>query len=271
MVDREAERVVENSISRRRVLQGSLAGLVAAPLGAAAAESGENATPPCAPAAEANKCGWTLVRPQGTVQKDFQQSVLHELAGACGALMGEPTGITVTLQEAGVFSSANVRLGSEDRPVDALLEIETSRPYGAVSKINEYLLAHCDHVQGWRVRSTLIFDASVPAAIGGRSSSPIIAAFIRRLDGTTPEHFDRNWLMHAQQAKREGGEAHGRYAQNRVVEPITPTAWVVNGYSQLSIQNFIPGVGARAAARPDEDRFDEWPPRILQGYAYRVL
>jgi hypothetical protein len=271
MVDREAESVVENSISRRTVLQGSLAGLLAAPLGAAAAESVENATPACAHAAEANKCSWTLVRPQGTVQKDFQQFVLHELAGACSGHIGEPTGITVTLQEAGVFSSANVRLGSDDRPVDALLEIETSRSYGAASEINEYLLAHCDHVQGWRVRPTLIYDASIPVAIGARSSSPIIVAFVRRLDGTTPEHFDRNWLMHAEQAKREGGGAHGRYAQNRVVEPITPTAWVANGYSQLSIQTFIPGVGARAAGRPDEDRFDEWPPRILQGYAYRVL
>ena len=191
MVDREAERVVENSISRRRVLQGSLAGLVAAPLGAAAAESGENADSPLCPAAEANKCGWTLVRPQGTVQKDFQQSVLHELAGAPGALIGEPTGITVTLQEAGVFSSANVRLGSEDRPVDALLEIETSHPYGAVSKINEYLLAPCDHVQrmagGSRPRSLM---PAFRRQSSGRSSSPIIAAFIRRLDGTTPEHFD---------------------------------------------------------------------------------
>jgi hypothetical protein len=262
---------VENTISRRRVLQGSLVGLVVAPLGAAAAESGENAKPPCARAAEANKCSWTLVRPQGTVQRDFQQFVLHELAGASGSLMGEPTGITVSLQEAGVFSSANVRLGNDDRPVDALVEIETSRSYGAVSKINEYLLAHCDHVQGWRVKSTLIYDASTPVAIGARSSLPIIVAFIKRLDGTAPEHFDRNWLMHAEQAKREGGGAHGRYAQSRVVEPITPTAWVANGYSQLSIQTFIPGVGARATGRRDEDSFDEWPPRILQGYAYRVL
>jgi hypothetical protein len=271
MVDREftGRNVVENPISRRRLLQGSLAALVVAPLGAAAAELGENATPPRA--AEANKCSWTLVRPQGTGQGDFQQLVLHELASAAASLVGEPASITVTLQEAGVFSNADVRIGNGDRPIDALLEIETPHSYVAVSKINEYLLARCDHVQGWRVKSTLIYDASTPVAIGARSSLPIIVAFIRRLDGTTPEQFGRNWLMHAEQAKREGGGAHGRYAQSRVVEPITPTAWVANGYSQLSIPTFIPGVGARATGRRDEDSFDEWPPRILQGYAYRVL
>jgi hypothetical protein len=260
---------VENPISRRKVLQGSLAGLVVAPLGAAAAESGADATPP--DAAEANKCSWTLVRPQGALQRDFQQFVLHELTGAAGSLLDEPTSITVTLQEAGVFSNASVRSGNGDRPIDAILEIETSHSYAAVSKVNEYLLAHCDHVQGWRVKSTLIYDASTPVAVGARSSLPIIVAFIRRLDGTTPEQFGRNWLMHAEQAKREGGGAHGRYAQNRVVEPITPTAWVANGYSQLSIRAFIPGIGARAAGRRDEDNFDEWPPRIVQGYAYRIL
>jgi hypothetical protein len=260
---------VANPISRRKVLQVSLAGWVVAPLGAAAAESCENAAPPHA--SEANECSWTLVRPQGVVQKDFQQFVLHELAGAVGSLVGEPTSITVTLQEAGVFSSANVRIGNGDRPVDAVLEIGTSRSYGAVSKINEYLLAHCDHVQGWRVKSTLIYDASTAVAVGARSSLPVIVAFIRRLDGTSPEDFERNWYQHAEQAKREGGGAHGRYAQHRVVEPITPTAWVANGYSQLSIQAFIPGVGARAASRRAEDIFDEWPPRIVQGYSYRVL
>jgi hypothetical protein len=264
MVDRRA-----NPISRRKVLQGSLAGWVFAPLLAAAAEPDKNDEPACA--AGANKCSWTLVRPQGTVQKDFHQFVLHELAGASGNLVGEPTSITVTLQKEGAFSSANVRLGGGDRPVDALVEIESSSSYPAISKINEYLLAHCDHVQGWRVRSTLIYDASTPVAIGARSSLPSIVAFIKRLDGTTPEHFDRNWLRHAETAKREGGGAHGQYAQNRVVEPITPTAWVANGYSQLTIQKFIPGVGARAPGRGDEESFHEWPPRILQGYAYRIL
>jgi hypothetical protein len=265
---------VENPVSRRRVLQVSLPGLVVAPLVAAAAESGENATA-AAPsgAAEPNKSSWTLVRPQGAAPKDFQQFVLHELAGALPGLVGGPATTTVTLQEAGAFSSASVRLGNADRPVDALLEIEMPRAYGPVSKLSEYLLAHCDHVQGWWVKTSLLYDTGTPAAIGARSSAPAIVGFVKRLDGTTPEHFARTWLTHAatEHAAREAKGTLGPYAQNRVVEPITPTAWVANGYAELSAEKLIPGVGARATSGRDEDNFQEWPPRILQGYTYRIL
>jgi hypothetical protein len=36
------------------------------------------------------------------------------------------------------------------------------------------------------------------------------------------------------------------YIQNRVIEPITPTAWVVNGFADLTGPAFLPGPGERS-------------------------
>ena len=261
---------MEALVSRRRVLGGSLAGLMAVPfatLGAGA--TGKDMAPACAPGA--GKCSWTLTKPKAAARKEFQEFILHELAGACGKLVPDRSGITVTLQEADTFSNATIKTGSGDRPVDAVLEIAMPCIYGAVAKVSDYLSSHCDYVQGWRITSDLVYDASAPVPLGARSSLPSVLAFIRRLDGTTPEHFERKWSMHAEQAKREGGGANGRYEQNKIVEPITPTAWVVNGYSQLYMRNFIPSIGSHGAAPKGDDNFEEWPPLIVQGYAYRVL
>jgi hypothetical protein len=257
-------------MSRRQVLRGSMAGLAAVPfttLGAEAIE--EKAAPACAPGVD--KCSWTLTKPKAVARKEFQQFILHELAPACGKLVPEPSEIKIILQESGAFSNASVKMADGEKPIDAVLEIATSCSYSALSGVNAYLSSHCDYVQGWRIRSDLIYDGSTAAPLGARSALPSVLAFIRRLDGTTPEHFERNWSLHAEQAKREGGGAQGRYEQNRVVEAITPTAWVVNGYSQLYMRNFIPSIGLRAPAPKGEDSFAEWPPLIVQGYAYRVL
>ncbi len=110
----------------------------------------------------------------------------------------------------------------------------------------------------------------------------------QRLDGKTPEFYSRNWYIHAGHLdgleaesddsrrvhKERGEEGKGRwYIQNRVLEPITPTAWVVNGFSDYLADGFIPGPGERydPKAGLGEESFDKWPPRLVQGHTYRVL
>jgi len=63
------------------------------------------------------------------------------------------------------------------------------------------------------------------------------------------------------------------YIQNRVIEPITPTAWVVNGFADLTGYAFLPGPGERYNPKDGmgEESFDRWPPRRIQGSSYRVL
>ena len=242
-----------------------------------------------------DKLVWTLVRPSGMSAKEFQDYLLEDLAPAAGDLVPDTTGVLVSIQEPNTFSGAIVRMGAEDRRVDAVLQVMSSGTYVPTIPVNTVLAAHCAHVQGWRVHESVILDMSEPLTPGTPIALKQLLWINQRLDGTTPEHYDRNWYIHAghpdgQEAESEGRASVARnsasrlvrrasapmpfwYYQNRVREPITPTAWVVNGMSDYLSQDFLPaGPGERYNPKDGEgeDSFDEWPPRLFQGYTYRV-
>jgi len=168
-----------------------------------------------------------------------------------------------------------------------VIEVETSETCPPLDEFHAYLGEYWAHSQGWRVKPTLIYDSSQPRALGEPSKSPTTFIFVERLDGTTPEHFDRHWYIHAghndgreaesdasrAERHREEAEAPDRlYRQNRVIEAITPTAWVIHGYTQLQLGFFVPELGPDPYPRVrGEEPFDRWPPRILQGFEYRIL
>lgn len=233
-----------------------------------------------------DKLIWTLTGETDADVGDFQRFVLDELAPGSGARVPSCTDVRVTLQARDDYSGAFVDPGDGQRAVDAALEVITADAYVPLDDVNEHLRASCGHVQGWRVRPNLIYDASTPVALGEPSAFPNIFCFVERIDGTTPEHFDRNWSVHAGHLDgREEESEHSRaerqreeesqpgqlYRQNRVLEPITPTAWVVHGYTQLQFGFLLPSVGDEPYERVrGEEEFDRWPPRILQGHEYRV-
>jgi hypothetical protein len=234
-----------------------------------------------------DKCIWTLTCDVGNDVEDFQGHLLGELGGVAAALVRSTTELYVTLQDEGVYSGALVDVGGTERPVDAVIELLTSEPFVPLDAFTAHLETIAAHVQGWRVEPTLIFDSTEPRSVGEPSASPSILVFVERLDGTTPEHFSRNWYIHAghpdgqaaesdeSRAERlkEEAEGSGRlYRQNRIIEPITPTAWLLHGYTQLQLGFHIPEAPEEAYPRVrGEEDFDKWPPRMFQGAEYRVL
>jgi hypothetical protein len=274
---------MDDRMSRRDVVGWSAAGALAAPFvgsaSAAAAPSREAAAK-----SRTGKCSWTLAAPPGGDRKQFQDFILRELARTAGQKIPGASMVTVTLQTLGAYG-ATVFVGDREQPVDAVLEI-TAAPYAPVKEVNAYLLANCGHVQGWRVHPTLIRDSSKPVPLGAPSALPQGLIYLQRLDGTTPEHFDRNWYMHAghldgQEAESAQSRAYSeqrskshpgiRYIQNRMLEPITPVQWVVNGYTELTIEGAIPGPTPRYERHNGEEIFEEWPPRTIQGHEYRLI
>src|SRR5579863_3587098 len=232
-----------------------------------------------APDTVKDKYLWTLVGPEGTGTAAFQQYVLHDLAKAASGLLPGANSVRVTLQEPYVFCGATVRMGEQERRIDAVLQITSSVAYEATDPINSVLSGACGHVQGWRVHQTLIFDLSPPTALGEPVAARQTLWLNQRIDGTTPEHYDRNWYIHAghpdgQEAESEASRAmhassaaqrQGKwYVQNRVLEPLTPTAWVINGISDYMPDAFLPGPGERydPKAGRGEVSFDKWPPRL---------
>jgi hypothetical protein len=234
-----------------------------------------------------DKCIWTLTYNVGSDVEEIQGHLLSELGGVATSLVGSVTELYVTVQDKGSYSGALVDVGGTQRPVDAVVELLTSEPFVPLDQFTAHLGSIAAHVQGWRVEPTLIFDSTEPRPVREPSVSPSIMVFVERLDGTTPEHFSRNWYIHAghpdgqaaeskesrAERRKEEAEGSGRlYRQNRVIEPITPTAWLLHGYTQLQLGFLVPEAPEVAYPRVrGEDAFDRWPPRMFQGAEYRVL
>ncbi len=257
------------------------------PFGKVEAET-ERSTAQPAPIYVRDKLAWTLVRPPQVGITEFQEYVLTDLAKAAGILVSDTTAVFVAVQDPNAFSGAIVKVGADDRRVDAVLQITSSGWYVPTDPVNAVLAANCGHVQGWRVHQTPIFDESAPVPPGSQLPHKQLLWINERLDGTTPEFYDRNWYIHA--GHLDGREAESEesrrihtqrgertkglwYIQNRVLEPITATAWVVNGISDYLSDEFMPGPGERYNPKlgMGEESFDKWPPRLFQGYTYRVL
>ena len=235
-----------------------------------------------------DKLMWTLVRPDGTGVAEFQRYVLEDLAVAAGGLVPDATSVRVTLQEPNAFSGAIVNVGGNDHRVDAVLQITSSGSYVATDPVNSVLSGNCGHVQGWRVHESTMFDSSTPVPLGEAVPFKQMLWINQRMDGKTQEFYSRNWYIHGghldgNEAESESSRAYVArhlevmpgcwYHQNRVLEPITPTAWVVHGFADLLGPGFIPGPGERYNPKDGmgEDSFDRWPPRVVQGHSYRVL
>lgn len=234
-----------------------------------------------------DKISWTLARLANDEAESFKREVLGVLPKQIMELLPGAASVIVTMQKPDEFSGAAVPVAGADRGVDALLEVAVADLYVPLDPVHELLRARCEHVQGWRVHPTLIYDSSTPAPIGEPSLSPAIVAFVERVDGVTPEFFHRNWYIHSghldgqeeespeSRAERAREEATPgiRYVQNRVIEPVTPTAWLIHGYTQLYFPMFMPSIEGQAPYERvrGEEPFDRWPTRILQGNEYRVL
>ena len=233
-----------------------------------------------------NKHAWTIARSRDSTHAEFGAWVFADLASTVKELIPSARDTRITLQDEDAILNATVPVGREDVAVDAVLEITTANECPPMDPWHEFLVGHCAHVQGWRVKPTVIFDATRALERGEQSDAPNVLVFVQRLDGTTPEHFDTNWYKHAghadgaeaesehsreERAREEAGHG-GLYRQNRVLEAVTPTAWVVHGYTQLQLGMLIPAVPEEPYERTrGEEPFDRWPPRMVQGPEHRIL
>jgi hypothetical protein len=220
-----------------------------------------------------DKCTWTLVRARTTSRDGFDEWALSELGDALGAHLPGVSDARVTLQPPEAFGNATVPLGDGDALVDAMLEVTTTESYLPLDDWHAYLRARCAHVQGWRVAPTVIYDHTREPSPGEACDGPSIFVWLERLDGTTPEHFSREWYRHAGYGTDDAGADNpgGLYRQNRVLEPLTPTAWLVHGYTQLHFGFLIPDPGQVQYERTrGEEPFDRWPARYVQGPEHRI-
>lgn len=229
-----------------------------------------------------NKFSWVVSRPENQTRAEFG---MHLRAGQAEMMSALPSAqeIAVTIQEDGAFSNAQIG----GRPVDALIEITTTETDPETDPIVQYVSGISSRAQGWRVHPTVIYDVRNPIEVGEQRPGASLVIFIRRLDGTSPEHFNQNWYHHAgypserrqlepfSQAKRERLPEDGPidlYRQNRLLEALTPTDWVVHGYTQLNPEGFATHIPEGPYERwRHEEPFDRVETHIVQGREFRVL
>lgn len=230
-----------------------------------------------------DKIVWTVAGPHASVAS---QIFLDSVGAAIRNLVPSTTEAHVTLQQSGAFGQAIID-SAGSTSVEAVLEVVVAQQCPPLDAMNDHLRGLFGNVQGWRAKSTVIFDTTELAPIGRPFESPSVFVFIERLDGTTPEHFNRNWYVHAghldgeeaeseetrvERRKEEAAGSQRLYRQNRFVEPVTPTTWVVHGCAELQLGGFVPSIGGQPYPRVrGEAPFDRWPPRVVQGYKYKVV
>ena len=233
-----------------------------------------------------DKYTWVVAGEDDRERLPTPEALTEELSRAVRKLLPSAQEAHVTIQDPKLLASS-VDEGLGALQVRAVLEVQTSAHWPALDDFHAYLRGGWSHVQGWQVVPTLIYDSTRSRRLGEPSVSPAILIFVERLDGTTPEHFHRNWYIHAGHldgkeaesdaslAERHREQAAGAdrlYRQNRVIEPVTPTTWLTHGYTQLQLGFTIPELPTEPYPRVrGEAAFDRWPPRIVQGFEYRIL
>jgi hypothetical protein len=232
-----------------------------------------------------DKCIWTVAANAPLDRTVLSDRLLKDLPATLPHTVPSVTAAYVTIQEPREVSNSLIGLAGVTQSVDAVIEVEMDSSYAALDDFNAYLLETWSFVQGWRVKPTLIYDSTKHRPVGEPSESPALLIFVERIEGTSKEHFDRNWYIHAghldgreEESEASIAERHREealssrlYRQNRVIEPITATTWLVHGYTQLQLGMFVPEFGPEPYERErGEESFDRWPPRLVQGFEHRI-
>jgi len=145
---------------------------------------------------------------------------------------------------------------------DAVVELWVGPDHVPLDSTTKRLESSTSSVQGWRVSEEVVVDAL------GQDPRPVdMFAFIQRLDGTSPEFFATNWRIHGTGAATLAREqsCSWRYLQNRVLEPVTPTRWVIDGYGSFRGEGPSLPESDDPAHMPGEEPFWRVTSRLMLG------
>lgn len=129
---------------------------------------------------------------------------------------------------------------------------------------------------------TVLADNLADPELGERSEYVGGGGIIQRPDGMTRDRFSIEWHIHGAHAKALYAQREAqmrRNIQNRVVEPVTGTIWVIDGYEEASLpieifENFpVPPADQTfesTAAGPGETQYYRMPPPLFFGWEYLI-
>jgi hypothetical protein len=190
-----------------------------------------------------DKLFYAVTAPLGSSLDEFSDALRTEIGPALARELVVGSRVRVRIRD--VPSSehfgplfAHVLCQDRDIPLDAVLDIAVADDVARLDHVHATLTDASSTCQGWRVVATPYAD-NVPDPEPGLLSDYIGGAvFIQRVDGMSRDRFSIEWHIHGvHEVARAKAQQRpmGRYIQNRVIEPVTPTLWVIDGYEEGAV------------------------------------
>jgi hypothetical protein len=248
-----------------------------------------------------DKLVYVVSRPTESSLTEFSAALCGDLGQAVAKEL--PTGARVRVRLRGdlftkLFGSRplypTVPFGGQEVPVDGVIDVLIPDAASTLGlRMDQHKLDSAHRVmedatstyQGWRVAEVSYANNLGDGCASEDSGFMGGGAFIRRVDGMTSERFSVEWHIHGVHENARRPESHGprRYIQNRVVEPVTPTSWIIDGYEEALVSVESLNTMAQAeppageefsfdsiAAGPGEIPFFRMPCLLLFGYEYPI-
>lgn len=165
------------------------------------------------------KYAWTVTSILGEGQGHVGSRLVEELGRVAASTVRGAREAYLIVQDSDAYSGGLIDTQAGQRYVDAVVEVITDQDDIRLDPFQTYLQG-MGHIQGWKVKPTVIYDARSPRAIGEASSSPAVLVFVQRLDGTSWEHFSRNWCIHA--GHLDGEEAETEQSKKERLKKTKP-------------------------------------------------
>jgi hypothetical protein len=190
-----------------------------------------------------DKLFYALTAPRGSSLDEFSDALRTEIGPTLARALDVGSRVRVRIRD--VASSehfgplfAHVPCQDREIPLDAVVDIAVPDEVACLDHVHATLTETTSTCQGWRVVATPYAD-HVPDPEPGLPSDYIGGAvFIQRVDGMSRDRFSIEWHIHGvHEVARAKAQQRtmGRYIQNRVVEPVTSTFWVIDGYEEGAV------------------------------------
>lgn len=236
-----------------------------------------------------DKLFWALTAPIGCPLEEFSDGLRTTVGPAVAKELADGTRVRVRMRD-DRFSQrlaespwlARVPYRGQRLMLDAILDVVSPEANARLDGVNAVLADATSTCQGWRVDATALADNLPDPALGERSDYVGGGGFIQRPDGMSRDRFSIEWHIHGAHAKAKAAERERpmlRNIQNRIVEPVTGTIWVLDGYEEAALpaemfETFpVPPPDQSfesTTAGPGETQYFRMPPPLFFGWEYLV-
>ncbi len=173
---------------------------------------------------------------------------------------------------------ATVGFEGQQLPIDAILDVQIPHDDPDLERAHAVLVESTTTHQGWRVEALTLADNRQDGQVGELSDYLGGGAFIRRVPGMSRQQFWMHWQIHGAYGManaKANGRPVLRQIYNLVIEPVTATSWVLDGYEEAAMPpGRLDQLGPASAETsfddiakgPGETQFFRMPSPVLFGH-----